>query len=210
MNLDLYNQKGKKVGESEVKDTLLVEKVNDQVLSQYVYIYLSNQRQGNAQTKDRSEVSGGGKKPWKQKGTGRARVGSIRSPIWRGGGVTFGPTNGVNWKRKTTRSFRSAAFRNAITKIINEKIVKVVEDLKVEEKKPLTKQGVEIIANFDNPKKVTIITSERKDDLKRAFANLKNSKIISVNRLNVYDLLTGGTILVEAKALEYINNMWSK
>lgn len=210
MNLDLYNQKGKKVGSAEVKDTVLVEKINEQVLSQYVYIYLSNQRQGNAQTKDRSEVSGGGKKPWKQKGTGRARVGSNRSPIWRGGGVTFGPRNEVNWKRKTTRSFRAAAFRNALTKVLDGNLVKIVDDLKVEEKKPLTKQGVDIISNFENPKKVTIITSERKDDLKKAFANLQNSKVVAVSRLNVYDLLTGGTILIEEKALEYINSKWAK
>jgi len=101
MKIDLYNLKGEVVGDIEVSSNVILESlelISKELISKYVYVYLSNQRQGNAKTKDRSEVSGGGRKPYRQKGTGRARAGSIRSPLWRGGGVTFGPDGNRNYK----------------------------------------------------------------------------------------------------------------
>ncbi|CAG1771971.1 partial 50S ribosomal protein L4, partial [uncultured bacterium] len=140
MNLPVFNQKAKKIEEIEVNDSVFNAPVNDKVLAQYVYVYLSNQRESNAHTKDRSEVRGGGKKPWKQKGTGRARVGSIRSPIWKGGGVTFGPTNQTNWKRKLTKSFKAAAFRNAFSKLNKAGLLNIIDGFEIKE--PSTKEAV--------------------------------------------------------------------
>lgn len=210
MKTSVYNQKAEQIKEIEIAQNLLEDKVNDKVVAQYVYIYLSNQRQGNANVKDKSEVRGGGKKPYAQKGTGRARAGSIRSPIWRGGGVTFGPSNNVNWKRKTTKNFRASAFRNVFTKLLQEERVKIVDnfDLKAEEK--MTKKALELMQNFNNPKKLTIVTSDKKEPLIKAFSNIKNARIITINRLNPYDLLVGGTILLENSALEQISEQWGK
>ncbi len=209
MKLPVFNQKAKEVSEIEVNDSVFASKVNDKVLAQYVYSYLSNQREGNAQTKGRAEVRGGGKKPWNQKGTGRARAGSIRSPIWRGGGVTFGPTNQVNWKKKTTKSFRASAFRNAFSKLVNEGTLRIVDEVSVDEKKPLTKQAIDLAKNFDKAKKILVVAAEKKPALINSVANLKKSKVVLVSELNVYDLLTGGLVLFEQKALDYTNK-WAK
>jgi large subunit ribosomal protein L4 len=209
MKLPVYNQKAKEVGDVEVSDSLFASKINDKVLSQYVFIYLSNQRQSNAHTKNRSEVRGGGKKPWKQKGTGRARVGSNRSPIWRGGGVTFGPTNEVNWKKKTTKSFRASAFRNAFSKLAKEGVLRIIDEIKMDEKKPLTKQALDLQKSFDNAKKITVVTSEKNEVLMNSLSNIKKSRAVLVSELNVYDLLNGGSVLIEQKALDYINR-WAK
>jgi len=209
MKLPLYNQIAKEVGEVEVNDSIFASDVNDKILSQYVYIYLSNQRQSNAHTKTKAEVRGGGKKPFNQKGTGRARAGSSRSPLWKGGGVTFGPTNNINWKRKTTKSFRAAAFRNAFSKLQSNNLIKILEGVQINKEEALTKQALEMINNFENPKKLTIIAFEKNEDLLKSFANLKKNRVISVSELSVYDLLNGGKILIEQKALDYINK-WAK
>lgn len=210
MKLPVYNQKAEQIKEVEITENLLEEKVNDKVVAQYVYVYLSNQRQGNANVKDKSEVRGGGKKPYSQKGTGRARAGSIRSPIWRGGGVTFGPTNNVNWKRKTTKNFRASAFRNVLTKLVNADQIKIVDNFELKAEEKMTKKALELMQNFNNPKKLTIITSDKKEPLIKAFSNIKNARIVPLNRLNPYDLLVGGTILLESSALEQIGEVWGK
>src|SRR5690606_3656947 len=145
MKAKVYNQKAEEVKSIELNDLVFNKDVNDKVLAQYTYIYLSNQRQGNANTKDKSEVRGGGKKPWRQKGTGRARAGSSRSPLWRGGGVTFGPTSNVNWKKLTTKAFRKNAMRNALSKVAKENLLKIVDEFKLDADKALTKQAVNII-----------------------------------------------------------------
>jgi large subunit ribosomal protein L4 len=210
MKVDLYNQKAKKVGDVDIKDGLIVEKINPKVISQYVYIYLSNQREGNASTKDKSEVSGGGRKPFKQKGTGRARAGSNRSPIWKGGGVTFGPTSSVNWKRKTTKSFRASAIRNVLSHLITNNQLKVVEKFNVEGAEKLTKSAVEMMKNFGVSKKMLIVTAEKNDTLVNSFANISKSNVTTVQELNAYELLNGGTVLLEKEALDYIEKHWAK
>lgn len=207
MNLPVVDQKAKKVSEIEVNESVFNSPVNDKVLAQYVYVYLSNQRESNAQTKDRSEVRGGGKKPWAQKGTGRARAGSSRSPIWRGGGVTFGPTNKTNWKRKLTKSFRASAFRNAFSKLNKAGLLNIVDTLEI--KDPSTKDAVEIQSNFDNPKKMMIVTSKKNENLIKSFSNIKKTKVVLISEVNVYDLLNGGKVLLEKETLDYINNTWA-
>lgn len=210
MNLPVYSQKAEKKGDIEVNESVFGSKVNDMVLAQYNYIYLSNQREGNAHTKNRGEVSGGGKKPFAQKGTGRARAGSSRSPIWKGGGVTFGPTNQVNWKRKLTKSFRASAFRNAFSKMNDSKNIMIIDKVVIDSENPVTKQAVDLLNSFKNPKKVTIVTSEKNEKLIESFSNLQSVKVKTITKLSAYDVLTAGKILIEKDALEYINNHWAK
>lgn len=207
MNLPVFDTKAKKVSDVEVNESVFNSRVNEKVLAQYVYVYLSNQRESNANTKDRSEVRGGGKKPWKQKGTGRARVGSIRSPIWKGGGVTFGPTNNTNWKRKLTKSFRASAFRSIFSKLQKEDLIRIVDSFVFKE--PSTKEAIEIKTNFDNAKKITIVTSKKNENLIKSFSNVKKANVVMVSEVNVYDLLNGGKVLVEKDALDYITNTWA-
>jgi len=208
MNLDIFDLKAKKVGDFEISSEYKDTAVNDKVLAQYVYIYLSNQREGNAHTKDRSEVSGGGKKPWKQKGTGRARVGSSRSPIWRKGGISFGPRNEVNYKRRTTKSFRASAFKNAMAYLVQKDNIKIIKDVTVEAESKLTKSAMDLLNAFENPKKVTLITKNQKDNLVKAFANIQNAEVITITKLNPYVLLNGGVILFEEEALKHFEATW--
>lgn len=209
MKLDLYNHKAKKVGDVEVADAIFGSSVNPKVLSQYVFAYLSNQRQANAHTKDRAEVRGGGKKPWRQKGTGRARAGSNRSPLWKGGGVTFGPTNNRNWKKQLTKSFIGAAFRNTFSNLVSEDRLRVVENLDIEGEK-LTKEAVGIKDNFGATKKLTVVTATKKDNLIKGFANVENARVVLVTDLNAFDLINGGTVLIEQDSLKYISEKWNK
>jgi large subunit ribosomal protein L4 len=210
MKTDLYNQKAEKVGSVDLSESLFNSDVNDKVLAQYVYIYRSNQRQSTANTKNKAEVRGGGKKPWKQKGTGRARAGSSRSPIWRGGGVTHGPTSDVNWKRKTTKSFRRSAFESAFSKVNKADAVKVIDQFQFDSEKALTKQALDLVKSFGAPKKLTIVSGENNKDLINSFSNLDRMNVVFVNELNPYTILNAGMLLVDQKALEYINKNWSK
>lgn len=207
MNLPIFDQKAKKISEVEVSDNVFNSIVNDKVLAQYVYVYLSNQRESNANVKDRSEVRGGGKKPWAQKGTGRARAGSSRSPLWKGGGVTFGPSNKTNWKRKLTKNFRASAFRSVFSKLNKLGLVSVVD--KFDLSSPSTKEAIQIQSDFENPKKLTIVTLKKNENLIKSFANIAKTKVVMVTEVNVYDLLNGGKILLEKEALDYINNTWA-
>ena len=207
MNLPVVDQKAKKISEVEVSETVFNSPINDKVLAQYVYVYLSNQRESNAQTKDRSEVSGGGKKPWAQKGTGRARAGSSRSPLWKGGGVTFGPTNKTNWKRKLTKSFKASAFRNAFSKVNKAGLLNIVDTLEM--KDPSTKEAVEIQTSFENPKKMMIVTLKKNNNLIKSFSNIKKTKVVMISEVNVYDLLNAGKVLLEKETLDYITNTWA-
>lgn len=201
MKVDIYTQKAKKNGEYDLPFDSKELEVNEKVLTQYVYTYLSNQREGNANVKDRSEVSGGGKKPWKQKGTGRARVGSNRSPIWRGGGISFGPTNDVNWKLKLNKSFKKASFRNALVKIVRDDNLRVVDTLGLKEDKGITKKAVELKDSFKS-KRILLVTKDRENNLINAFRNLDKSKVEMVSNISAYDLLNADKVLFEKEALD--------
>lgn len=205
MKVKVFDQKGKENGELTLSDDVFKATVNVDVLSQYVYGYLSNQRQANAHTKDRSEVAGSRKKPWRQKGTGRARVGTKQNPIWKGGGVAFGPTNERNWKKNMNKKFKQAAMKQSLSKSIAEKELMFVNEIKVDEKKPLTKQAIQVLKSFKNPKKMTIVTSEVKSPLVSAFGNIPKSQVIYVKDLNAYDILNAGQLLIEEKAAKILD-----
>jgi large subunit ribosomal protein L4 len=209
MKTALYDQQGKKLTSSvELPDSVFAAQVNDKLLAQYVFVYLSNQRESNAHTKDRSEVSGGGRKPWKQKGTGRARVGSSRSPIWTKGGVTFGPTNERNYKKAMNRKAKQAAIRSAFSKLNADNQLFVLEKLEITGQQP-AKQANALTDAFA-AEKVTILTANRDAGLIQAFGNLFFAKVKTITEVSAYDLLNAGKVLLVQDCLSYINEKWAK
>ena len=143
MFIKVLNQKGKEVGETELPKEIFEVPMNPDLVHQVVLVQAANRRRKIAKTKDRSEVRGGGKKPWRQKGTGRARHGSIRSPIWRGGGVTFGPTGREVFKKRIPKKMRRKALFMVLSAKAKENLICVLDNLKIE--KPKTKFMVEIL-----------------------------------------------------------------
>jgi large subunit ribosomal protein L4 len=194
MEIEVYNQKGEVIDKLPVKEEILKEKYNPDFLHQVYVNYLKNRYPVIAFTKDRSEVKGGGKKPWRQKGTGRARHGSIRSPLWRGGGVTFGPRRKEeSLKVKINQKVKEKALRMVLLKKIEDKEIKIIDDLSMEEKK--TKKGAEIIKNILKPEKkktpsiLFILDKEKEGDLKKVFRNLENVSILTPESLDLVEIL---------------------
>lgn len=210
MKVKVFSQKGKELEEITLKKEVFDVDVNQVVLSQYVFSYLSNQRESNAHSKTRAEVSGGGKKPWRQKGTGRARFGSSRNPIWTGGGVSFGPRNNANYKKAMTKKFKLAAMRNALSLSLDENTLNIVDKFEIDTKKPMAKQAVAVTKAFESPKKVLVVTNELKKDVINAFSNVKNAKVTYLGELSVYDILTGGKILIEKDAVTKLSEKLDK
>lgn len=205
MKVEMFDTKGKKQKDVIASDAVFAVKVNEDVLAQYVYAYLSNQRQANAHTKDRSEVAGSRSKPWRQKGTGRARVGTKQNPIWKGGGVAFGPKNIRNFKKRLNKKFKKAAMRQSLSTAVAQDSVKVVDTIAIDEKKPLAKQVVSLQNAFDTHK-LTIVTELVNKPLVLAAQNIKNVQVVYVQDLNPYDILTGGLVLLEDNARKYLES----
>jgi large subunit ribosomal protein L4 len=209
MKADLYNQQAKKLSKSvDLDDSVFASKVNEKLLSTYTYIYLSNQRQSNAHTKDRSEVSGGGRKPWAQKGTGRARVGSNRSPIWTKGGVTFGPRNERNFKRILPKKAKQAAFRSVFSQLALNNNLVIVDKFDFEPTR-LANQASKIAQAFA-ARKITVVTAQKDENTIRAFSNIPSAKVKMISEISVYDLMTGGKILLAQDCLSHISDKWGK
>lgn len=164
--------------------------------------YLANNRLASAHTKERGDVRGGGKKPWKQKGTGRARVGSIRSPIWRGGGVIFGPSGNENYRLKLSKTSKRVAIRQALS-LANAAKKIVVKDIKTTGK---TAEIVKFLTENKLDRKVLIVTDEKTSELIRATANLQNVLLISATYLNVYHILNADHIVLSVKSVPIITD----
>lgn len=208
MKLAVYTQDAKKTAKTvEVSDQVFGRQANPDLLAQYVYVYLSNQRASIAHAKDRSEVSGGGVKPWRQKGTGRARHGSTRSPIWTKGGVTFGPTSDRNWKKTISKQMKKGAIAVALSQLVKEDKLKIVDNIELGDKQ-LTKQATQILQGFGNPRKITIVAAESTPKLVKAFANLPGAQVKLVSEINAYDIINAGEMLIMEPALSYTEN-WS-
>ena len=206
MLVGYFDTKGKQIdSKKELKKEVFGVKVNKKLLAQAVAVYLGNQRQANAHTKDRSEVSGGGKKPWKQKGTGRARAGSSRSPIWKGGGVTFGPKNNRNYKKSLTKKMRKAAMLSSFSmQAANEAIV-VYKGIDLKNSK--TQDLVKILGK-NNSKGLLIVQAGTDEALFNAAHNLKDVKLEVVNAISYYDLLKAKKIILLEDALDKIYEFW--
>lgn len=200
MKLNVYNQNGEKVSTINVAKDVFGCEVNNQVMFDAVTVYMANLRQATAKTKKRSEVSGGGKKPFRQKGTGRARAGSTRSPIWVGGGNVFGPKGNQNFKIKQNKKEHNLALRSALSQL-GSKNIYVLDEVKVNGK---TSEVVALLKGLklDN-KKVLVVTSD--DLVYRASANLANLVLRTNDNVSVYDLLNAQALLLnkeEVKLLE--------
>ncbi|WP_346291807.1 50S ribosomal protein L4 [Sphaerothrix gracilis] len=169
---------------------------------------MNNGRQGTASTKTRAEVRGGGRKPWRQKGTGRARAGSNRSPLWRGGGVIFGPKP-RSYEIKMNRKERRLALRTAFQSRAEDMVV--VEDFAQQLSRPKTKEVMQAIArwNVDPDSKILLIASDLPENLYLSVRNVANLKLISATNLNVYDLLLADSLIVTASALEKIQEVYN-
>jgi len=200
----VYNSEGKESGEIKLDPKVFDVEINPVVVQQVVETYLANKRQVLAHTKVMSDVRGGGKKPWRQKGTGRARHGSSRSPIWKGGGVTFGPRKNRNFTKKINKKVKIKALLMVLTdKFQNDKL-KVIDNLKLENRK--TKDLLKIIKNIKLEDKKVLIGLEKKDiNIQDSAKNLKDIKAMSSDSFNVYTLLKHENLLLTKAAVEKIN-----
>jgi len=189
------------------KEVFAVEVPNHELLKMAYNAYLANSRQASATTKQRGEVSGGGKKPWKQKGTGRARFGSSRNPIWRGGGVVFGPRGNENYKINISKTSKRVALKQALT-LANEAKKIVVDSIKT------TGKTAEIFSYLkDNDltkKRVLIVVAEKTEELMRATNNLPNVLLISANYLNVYHVLNADKIVMDKDSVKVVKEWLCK
>lgn len=170
------------------------------LIKQAYVAYLANGRENFAVTKTRGEVSGGGKKPWKQKGTGRARFGSSRVPIWRGGGITFGPTGNENYSKKVNIKAKRLALRQALT--LSQDKIKVIETFSCKEGK--VKPTVELLKKLGATRRVLIVVSQKDDLVEKATRNIPNVKVVQANYLNVFDVMNADSIVISSKSIDII------
>ena len=197
IELKVLSQTGKEVSTITLDKEVFGVEVNEQVMFDAVMTYLANRRQATAKTKKRHEVSGGGKKPFRQKGTGRARAGSSRSPIWVGGGTVFGPDGNQNFKIKQNKKEHKLALKSALTKQVNNLVV--LDNLAVEGK---TKEVVSVLKALNIANNKVLLVSEDEKVLQGS-RNLNNVLVVSKNNISVYDLLNSETlIMVEADVKE--------
>ncbi|MCK4802824.1 50S ribosomal protein L4 [bacterium] len=196
--VDLLNSKGENVGKISLPEEIFGKKVNPGLVHEALVSQLAMARRGTASAKTRAEVSGGGAKPWRQKGTGRARVGSNRSPLWRHGGVTFGPK-----PRSYKTAFPKKKRRSAVKQILSEKIrenrLRVIDSLMLEEGK--TKKAKALLEKMDVLMGTLVIAKGKDANLSRAFANLPKVKLITVQSINIRDLLNYEKIIITRDAI---------
>ena len=192
------------------KDIFAVDVPNHELLKLAYDSYLAGARQASATTKQRGEVSGGGKKPWKQKGTGRARFGSSRNPIWRGGGVVFGPRGNENYTKKLSKTAKKVAIRQALTVANEAKKISVIETFACPNGK--VKETLKLLAdnNAADLRRVLIVVSVKDELVLRATNNLQNVKAIQANYLNVYDILNADKVLLSKKSLDILKSWLGK
>lgn len=178
---------------------------NNELIKKSYLRYLANSRANSAMTLDRSEVRGGGRKPWRQKGTGRARVGSIRSPLWRSGGVTFGPTNQKNYSINMSKSEKRCALKSALSIAVTSKKVKVIDSFKLKDGK--TKEVVTLLNKLNANRNVLMVDAEKTPELVRATNNLQGVHLSRVDYLSVFNVINADDIIITKSALERLEKL---
>ena len=191
-NVAVYNMEGKEVDKIELNDSIFGVEINEHLVHMAVLQQLANKRQGTQKAKTRSEVRGGGRKPWRQKGTGHARQGSTRSPQWTGGGVVFAPTP-RDYSFKLNKKEKRAALKSALTSRVVENKFVVVDELKLDEIK--TKKFVEVLKNL-NVEKALVVLNDMDEKVIASAANIPTVKTTQTNELNVFDVLKYDTVVV--------------
>ncbi len=207
MNVKVYNQDGQEVGSVELKPEVFDIEPNEAVVHQYIVNYLARQRQGNACTKTRREVRGGGRKPWRQKGTGRARAGTIRSPLWPGGGTVFGPEPRL-YGSKMPRRMKKLALKSVFSDKAKSERIKVLERIELEEYK--TKAIVDLLAKLDlEGKKCLVLDEERNEKLMYSCRNLPKVKYCRASLANGYDILNADYLVFTKAGLEKVSEVFA-
>ncbi len=213
MKVSVYNQQGQVVGNVDLNDKLFAVAPEKHLLAEAVRIQQSNSRLGLAHTKTRGEVRGGGKKPWKQKGTGRARAGSIRSPLWRHGGVTFGPRSNRNWELKLNKKSKVKALAMALTDKVQEKRLYVIDEISLTENKTRHVAGMfkELGKNLEGfGKKHLLVVQSGRQGVVRASRNLANCTPVSASTLNLLEIMKADDVIVLKGALEVLDKTFVK
>lgn len=205
MKIEVLDKNGKKVEDLTLAKEVFGQEVNNALLSQYIHIYRTNQRQGTSSTKTRSEVSGGGRKPWRQKGTGRARHGSIRSPIWVGGGVAHGPRP-RKWSLKLSKSLRRKAMQSALSLKFNQGSLKALDSISTD--KPNTQYIYNILNKLELPGKTLLVLAKGDKNILKSVSNLENADVSEMDNLNVYELISAKNVLFEKEALQNLQKKY--
>ena len=205
-NVALYNISGKQVGEIELNENIFGADVNIEAMHQVVRMYLANQRQGTQSALTRAEVRGGGKKPWRQKGTGRARHGSIRSPQWKKGGIVFAPKP-RSYRYTVPKKIKRIAMKSALSsKLIDNNIV-VIEELNFDT--PKTKQVVSLLDNLNVNSKTLIVLADNNENIVKSARNIAGVKTTFVNTLNVYDILNYDKFIITKDAVKKVEEVYA-
>lgn len=201
----LFSKDGSQIGDIELNDDVFAAEVNQYAMHQVVVALLANKRQGTQSAKTRAEVRGGGIKPWRQKGTGRARQGSIRAPQWIKGGVVFAPKP-RDYRMSVPKSMRVVAMKSALTTKVQDGEMIVVDNLDFDAIK--TKQMVEVLKAFD-AKKTLIITAESNETVYKSARNIEGVSVIPANNINVYDLLKFAKVIITKDAVSKIEEVYA-
>ena len=204
--IDVYDIKGKKVSEVELKEEVFGIEPNEELVQAAVVNYLANQRQGTQSTKTRAEVRGGGRKPWRQKGTGRARQGSIRAPQWIKGGIALGPKP-RSYRYTINRKERQLAIKSVLSSKVLEHQLTVVDKISFEEIK--TKNMVTALNNLKVEGKVLIMLSEKNENVQKSARNIEGVKTTLVNTINVYDLLKYNNLVVTLDTVKKLEEVYA-
>jgi len=214
MLVDVYNQKGEKVGQTRLPKEVFGKEINPDLIHQVAVCMMTNQREPWAHAKDRSEVRGGGRKPWRQKGTGRARHGSIRSPIWIGGGVTHGPRKEKKYEKKIPKKMKRSALLSVLSGKVKDKEVVVLDKLEIDT--PKTKRMAEVLKNLREKAKaldkgsILIAIPKKDDNIIRSGANIPKTEVIEARNLNVLDLLKYKYLILPKESIKVIKEVFVK
>ena len=201
----LLNVKGEKIKDIKLSDEVFGIEPNNQTIYDAVVLKQASMRQGTHKVKTRSEVSGGGRKPWRQKGTGNARQGSIRAPHWVGGGVVFGPNANRNYTKKMNKKERRLALKSALTYKANDKEIIAIEKFDLESNK--TRDFLKFLEDLKVNEKALIVTTELTDNNILATRNVKNVKLVLANELNTYDVLAYEKLIITEDAIKYVEEV---
>ena len=204
-NVSVYNMEGNEVGKMELNDAVFGVEINEHLVHMAVVAQLANKRQGTQKAKARSEVSGGGRKPWRQKGTGHARQGSTRAPQWTGGGIVFAPTP-RDYTITLNKKEKRAALKSALTSRVQENKFIVVDELKLDEIK--TKKFQNVLNNL-KVSKALVVVGDDSDNVVKSAKNIPTVKTAYVNTINVYDILKYNTVVATKTAVANIEEVYA-
>ena len=205
LNVKVFNQEGAEVKDLELNEAVFGIEPNNQAMFDMVLLQRASLRQGTHKVKNRTEVAGGGKKPWRQKGTGRARQGSIRAPQWRGGGVVFGPNTNRNYKLKMNKKVRQLALKSALSQKVIDNEMTVLDNIAFDA--PKTKAMVKVLEALEANRKTLIVMDEVDETVALSARNIPGVKVINSKGLNVYDILDSTKLVMTEGAIKAVEEV---